>query len=411
MGAAEWGLDRIRDLLTALETPQEAFGSIHIAGTNGKGSTAAFAATILREHGYTVGLYTSPHLYDITERFRVAGRSIDRSLLAEVASEIDKLPEASAATYFEVATALAFEAFRRVGVDWAVIEVGLGGRFDATNILHPRVTTVTTIGLDHADVLGATLEAVATEKAGIFEPDAPAVLGEMPEVALGVLQGKAAEGGGRVLRLGVDGWVTDVTTTRAGTGFRYASQRWPDGVRLRTPMLGVHQARNAGLAILTIETLGIPLEEQAVIDAIGQTRVSGRFEIRRQEEAMWVLDIAHNREGLEALLSTFVAIEMPRPWVAVVSILADKPWSGMLGMLRLDMDAIIVTQTASAPAARRWNLTEVVKEAEGEMVDLRLERDIEAAVDLAARMGTGGTILVTGSTHTVSDAGRLLERL
>lgn len=410
MGTAEWGLDRILALVTALGNPQDAFDTVHIAGTNGKGSTAAFTAAILAAQGHEVGAYTSPHLYDITERFRVGSRPVERATLSAVAEMIERLPESSEATYFEVATALAFEAFRRVGVEWGVIEVGLGGRLDATNVIRPRVAAVTTIGLDHAGVLGGTLEEIAAEKAGILKRGVPVALGDMPPAAREVLEGAAVEVGGEIFRLGVDGVVTDVAADVHGTRFRYTSGAWPGGVEFRTSMVGAYQARNAGLALLSLEAAEVPLDRQAAVDAVGRTSIPGRFEIRRPGDAMWVLDIAHNREGLDVLLSTLEEVGMPRPRVAVISILADKPWSGMLGMLRLDVDAIILTQTTSAPDARRWNLEEVVEDAEWDMVDLRVESDLGAALEVARRIGVGGTIIVTGSTHTVSEAGRLLGR-
>jgi len=403
MTAARWGLERIRALLEALGRPERDYAALHIAGTNGKGSTAAFAAGVLRAHGRSTGLYTSPHLVDVRERIRIDGRCADEDGLQVLAARIERLEAAREATYFEVTTALAFAAFARAGVEWAVVEAGLGGRLDATNALEPEAACVTTIGRDHSDLLGETLEEIAREKAGIFKPGVPAVIGEPDPGVAAVLVDRAREVGARVWRLGEEASISDVTVSRRGTSFTYRSRARGDALALRTPMAGAHQASNAALALLALEAAGVPLDPAAVERAVGHTRLAGRFELRGGGRGLRVLDIAHNREAVAALLSTARSVAPRRPWVAVVSILSDKPWADMLDMLRKDMDAIILTQAASAPVSRRWDPAELERRY-GAAPDVRVEPDLDTALGAAAELSGDGTVFITGSAHTVGDA-------
>ncbi len=410
MGAMKWGFERIEALLEALGNPQDSFESVHIAGTNGKGSTAAFLSALLVESGHRVGMYTSPHLDDIRERFVVDGAPAGEDVIQAVAAEMLALTEARPATYFECATALAFAVFRAAGVDWAVVETGLGGRLDATNVLTPRVAIVTTIGLDHAELLGSTLQAIAAEKGGIFKPGVPAVIGEIPTPAGPVLEDTARRAGAASFaRLGERASVWDVDVSVRGTRFLYRSEARASDLELRTGLVGRHQAHNAGLALLALEAMGLSLPDPVVSRAIEGTRIPGRFEVIPEGDTTWVFDIAHNREGIDVVIDTLHEMGAPRPWVAVAGILADKPWSGMLGMLRIDTQAIILTQPGSAPKSRRWNLTEVARQGAEDLFDVRVEEDLEAALVLAREIGRDGTVLVTGSAYTVGEARRLLS--
>ena len=416
IGAIEWGLDRIEALLRALGDPHEAFDTVHIAGTNGKGSTAAFTAALLAETGARVGLYTSPHLNDIRERFLVDGAPLDDIVLQEIAEEMLGLPETKPATYFECATALAFAAFREVGVSWGVVETGLGGRLDATNVLRPGVAVVTSIGLDHADMLGTTLEAIAAEKGGIFKRGVPAVIGEIPPPARPVLESAARRAEASSLScLGEDAAVWDISASLDGTRFLYRSESavgetdaGPRDVELRTGLVGRHQAHNAGVALLAVGAMGVELSDGASRSGIASARLPGRFEVLVEGGVTWVLDIAHNREGVDVVIQTLHEVDAPRPWVAVAGILADKPWSGMLGMLRIDTQAIILTQPRTAPGARRWDLDEVVGGRPGGSFDLRVVEDPPEALAVAREAARGGTVLVTGSAYTVGEARLLL---
>lgn len=408
ISAARWGLEGIEALLAALGHPERSFESIHIAGTNGKGSTAAVIAALLSEHGFRVGLYTSPHLQDVRERFLIDGAPADEALLQRLAARIGALPEAGPASYFEVTTALAFALFAARDVEWAVVETGLGGRLDSTNVLRPRVTCVTSIGLDHATFLGDTLEAIAHEKAGIFKRGVPAVLGERNPSIRGVLAGVAGALGAPVETLGERSGIEVEDITLGGTAFRYRSPAFPDGLRLHTPLVGEHQARNAGLALLSLEAAGVRLRAGAVEAAVTRTRVPGRFEVRREGDALWILDIAHNREAMAALLECLSRVDPPRPWVSLVSVLDDKPWADMVEMLRQAADAIILVSPASTPPDRRWDV-ELVRERFAAFPQVSAEADLERALGSARERSDDGTVLVTGSAHTVGDVRGILE--
>lgn len=402
MTAARWGLERIRALLDALGRPEREFAALHIAGTNGKGSTAAFADAVLRAHGRSTGLYTSPHLVDVRERMRIDGRFPEEDALQSLAARIGALEEAREATYFEVTTALAFALFARAGVEWAVVETGLGGRLDATNALRPEAACVTTVGRDHADLLGDTLEKIALEKAGIFKRGVPAVIGEPDPSIREVLVERASEVGAPVRRLGRDAVVSDVSVSDRGTAFGYRSRSHPGGLALHTSMVGAHQAANAALAVLALESAGVVLDPAAIADGLASTRVPGRFEIRAGPP-LRILDIAHNREAVAAFLATARAVSPPRPWIGVVSILRDKPWEDMVDMLRKDMDDIILTQAPSAPASRRWETGELERRFACAS-DVGVEPDFEGALAAADELSGGGTVFITGSSHTVGDA-------
>lgn len=408
VSAARWGLEGIEALVAALGRPERSFESIHIAGTNGKGSTAAVTAAVLAEHGSSVGLYTSPHLQDVRERFLIDGTPADEALLRRLAARIDALPEARPASYFEVTTALAFALFAARGVDWAVVETGLGGRLDSTNVLRPRATCVTSIGLDHATFLGDSVEAIAREKAGIFKRGVPAVLGERDPSVRGVLAGVAGAVGAPVETLGERSGVEVEDITLGGTAFRYRSPAFPRGLSLHTPLVGEHQARNAALALLSLEAAGVRLRTEAVEAAVARTRVPGRFEIRRDGDARWILDIAHNREAMAALLACLDRARPPRPWVSLVCVLGDKPWADMVEMLRRAADAIILVSAPSAPPERRWDL-ELVRERFEAFPEVRAEADFERALGMARELSDDGTVLVTGSAHTVGDVRGILE--
>ena len=397
------GLDNVAAYCAAAGHPERAWPAFHVAGTNGKGTTAACLAALARAHGLRTGLYTSPHLVDFRERIRIDGRAIPRAALVDAWRRVGPFAEARALTFFEAGTLIAFEWFAASRVDLAVIEVGLGGRLDATNVVRPELSLVTNVAFDHERHLGSDLASIAREKAGIFKPGVPAVIGEPDPGVAAVLVDRAREVGARVWRLGEEASISDVTVSRRGTSFTYRSRARGDALALRTPMAGAHQASNAALALLALEAAGVPLDPAAVERAVGHTRLAGRFELRGGGRGLRVLDIAHHREAVAALLSTARSVAPRRPWVAVVSILSDKPWADMLDMLRKDMDAIILTQAASAPVSRRWDPAELERRY-GAAPDVRVEPDLDTALGAAAELSGDGTVFITGSAHTVGDA-------
>ncbi|WP_419161864.1 bifunctional folylpolyglutamate synthase/dihydrofolate synthase [Candidatus Palauibacter sp.] len=403
---ARWGLDRIEALLDQLGRPERTFRALHVAGTNGKGSTASFAASMLAAGGLRTGLYTSPHLSDVRERFLVDGSWIEESVVQSAASRILDCDASDACTYFEVSTALAFLCFAECGVEVTVAETGLGGRLDATNVLRPAGTAITPIGFDHTDLLGSSLRAIAGEKAGIFKRDVPASLGRMDGVALETLERIAARTGSPVARLGREAEVSEVRSEPEGTRFRYVSRARPGGVPLATRLPGRYQADNAALALLMLDRSGYELDEARVRRGVAQTRLPGRFELRREGPAggTWVFDIAHNPAAAEALCATLAELSPPRPLVAVVGLLADKDWKAVLGRLALDSDHMILTCPA-APECRVWDPAEaqawMSRKGAG---DVTVSVSVAEAVARGRELAGSGTVLVTGSAYTVGEA-------
>lgn len=401
-----WGLDRIRAILSELGEPQASFRSVLVAGTNGKGSVAASVESLLRAAGRRTGLYTSPHLVDPAERVRVDGLPVDRELLEAAAADVHPLAMREEATFFEAVTAVGFLAFARAGVDAAAVEVGLGGRLDATNVLAPDVCVITNVDLDHADYLGGTLEAIAGEKAGILKPGVAAVVGPMPDRPLEVVEARARRLGAPLRVLGREPVVEAVTTEREGTTFVYRSGRLPDGRTVRTPLVGAHQAVNAGLALAAIESFGLELDAETVDRAFAEVRWPGRFDVRERPDGTWVFDVAHNPAGARALAATLAQVPLPGPRVCLIGILGDKPWREMLDPVLTGTSAAVFTVPPSAPLSRRWDPVQARAAVPGHAVEV--EPEFEEAIRRARELAADGTVVVTGSSHTVGDALRLL---
>ena len=285
----QWGLERVTAVLAELGEPQHAWPSIHVAGTNGKGSVAVTAARVLEASGRTVGLYTSPHLIDFRERIVIGGAPVDQDVLEACAARVLPLAEQQDCSFFESATALAFLAFAEAGIDAAVVEVGLGGRLDATNVIVPRAAVVTGIARDHAEYLGDTLELIAAEKAGIVKAGVPLVLGPMPDRLLDVFRARAAELEATTFTLGLDAAASSVRPADGGTAFTYVSPAAPDGIELWTPLFGSHQASNAALAVLALERGGFGPPPDAVRTGVADVRWPGRFQWV-ESGGVWVLE-------------------------------------------------------------------------------------------------------------------------
>jgi dihydrofolate synthase/folylpolyglutamate synthase len=403
-----WGLERTTAMLRSLGDPQGAFESVHVGGTNGKGSTAALIESSLRQSGRVTGLYTSPHLCEFAERIRIRGVPAERGLLEDCARDVFVVAEREDASFFEATTVLAFEVFRRSGCETVVAEVGLGGRLDATNVLEPRVSVITSIDLDHSNYLGDTLEAIAAEKAGILKPGVPSVAGLIADGPLGVLTARATALGSPLDVFGRDLSVDHVSTDLAGTRFLYRSGGWADGLPVRIPLVGEHQARNAAVAIRALERFESAVFREDIVSGMGSAVWPGRFEVRSSRGGTWVLDIAHNPQAVATLAAMLEALDLPRPLVLLLSILGDKPWTEMIEPLLDKVSAAVFTIAPSAPAERRWNLEEALRAAQGWRVEV--DSDFEAAMTRARELAGVGTVVVTGSAHTVGDARRLILR-
>jgi dihydrofolate synthase/folylpolyglutamate synthase len=398
-GGIKPGLERTEALLAKLGSPQRRLSAIHVAGTNGKGSVVATCEALLRARGLVVGRYTSPHLVDFRERLTVNGKPIFEEEVLEFLKRWIPTAEEIGATFFEVTTALAFDWLVKQEVDIAVIETGLGGRLDSTNVLTPRVATVTSIGLDHTDLLGDTLEAIAREKAGIFKAGVPAVIGEPAPEIRQLLATCAREAAAQpVVILDDDYGISNVEVSPGGTSFTLA--RGTDVLHLTTPLLGEHQARNTATAIATVTAMGkeyLPPQHE-ISKALSGVFLPGRF----QRSGQIIFDVAHNPAGARTVAETIRALDPPHPRTALIAVLADKDWRGIISELAPVVDRFLFTNAPSAPSERRWDAAEARSFAKAQGFEADVEPDMDAA--LARGQKQSGTLLVTGSFHTVGDA-------
>lgn len=397
-GRIEPGLRRTRALLAALGNPERRFPSFHVAGTNGKGSTCATLDALLAAAGHRVGRYASPHLVDFRERFLVGGEAIPRATVAELLARIEPAAERVGATFFEITTALAFAYFADCGVDVAVIETGLGGRLDSTNVLDPIVATVTNVSMDHTEYLGNTIEAIADEKAGIFKAGRPAVIGEPDERIARQLAARAAEHDASEIILVRDAWRPGAASLTAnGTHFEAVTPLGP--MQLETPLRGEHQAWNTMTAIATIAAARPAFEPPTdLAGALAHVSLPGRF----QRVGDWVFDVAHNAAGAAALARTIAGAGLARPVTVLLAVLRDKDWASVVDAVAGAADEIVLTQPPTAPADRAWEPDAAARHARAAGAVVTVERDFDRA--LAAVGARGGTHVVAGSFHTVGDA-------
>ncbi|MEY4956930.1 MAG: folylpolyglutamate synthase [Gemmatimonadota bacterium] len=402
-GAWRLGLERVSELLALLGDPHRAYPVFHVAGTNGKGSTVATLDAMLRGSGLRVGRYTSPHLVDFAERVVVDGAPMPHEAITAWLNQWEPEMTRLGATFFEATTAMALDWFAVQRVDVAIVEVGLGGRLDATNTVQPLAAAVTQIGFDHQEFLGDSLASIAGEKAGIYKSGAVAVVGEARPDVCALLTARAKEVRAEpVLVTGRDWQVREVSVGSAGTSFTLVTS---DGERrLTTPLIGEFQAHNAGVALAMLRGAGgrwLEIERNAAALLPG-VRLAGRF----HRADRWLFDVAHNADGAATVVANLLEVGAPLPVSAVVCVLRDKDWAGILRAVARVATHIVVTMAPSAPAARAWNLDEVSAWAEGEGVPVQRVDDFALALDSARERAA--TVLVTGSFHTVGDA---MERL
>jgi dihydrofolate synthase/folylpolyglutamate synthase len=417
-------LDRIRDLTDLLGSPQHAYPSIHVTGTNGKTSTVRMIDALLRAFGLKTGRTISPHLETMRERIALDGEPLSEEQFAAVYDEVapyaqlvdGKHPDD--VTFHEMLTAMAFAAFADAPVDVAVVEVGMGGTWDASNVIDGAVAVVTPIGLDHTEWLGDTVELIAGEKAGIIKPGSTLVMAHQPLEAAEVLLGKALEVGATVAREGLEYGVRDrrqalggQLLTLEGLGGTY------DEIFLRVQ--GPHQASNAATALAAVEAfLGAGSKGQLDLDTVragfAESDSPGRLEVVRRNPTV-VLDGAHNPAGAEALATAIAdGFDFTR-LVGVVGVLADKDVRGLLEALEPALSAIVVTQNGSPRAMPAEELGELADEIFGRdrvEVRRRLDDAIESAITIAEdELEYGGAgVLVFGSLVTVGEARTLLRR-
>ena len=397
--SAGWDLklERMRAAVALRGHPERAWPAVHIAGTNGKGSTAAMVEAVLRAAGYRTGLYTSPHLVDFTERIRVDGWTIPRDVVAALVDDLrtDLARAGIALTHFEFVTLMAFEWFRRVGIDVGVIEVGLGGRLDATNVIEPTVTAITHVALDHEEYLGRTIPEVAGEKAGILKPGVPVALGRLVPEAERVVLARAAAVGAPVLRAGHDGELVEAAGVLA---FRGPGVSWSD---LRLGMPGSFQRANAEVALLAIAALRdrLPCDDEAIRRGLESAVWPGRLAIVRRAPLV-LLDGAHNPAGAAALARELPPLLARRPTTLVFAVMRDKEWRGILDRLLPHVQRLVVTRVGPRGA----DPTEVAA-AIGDCVSVAVSADAHAAVaDTVAAASSEEAVLITGSLYLVGEA-------
>ena len=370
LAKAEFNLDRIFALMEELGDPQEKYPIIHVAGTKGKGSVSALCASALKAAGYRTGLYTSPHLWDYVERIQINGEPISHEHLIELVEEVKpavaKIPKL---TTFEITTALGLLAFAKNDVNAAVIEVGLGGRLDATNIVTPKVSVITSLSYDHMAVLGNTLAQIAGEKAGIIKEEIPVVSAPQTEEALQVLERIAKEKNSQFILVGKDVKFERLTSSLDGQSLKiFALSGESDSERSRSadvelviPLLGAHQIENAAIAYATLKASGIPISEEAIQLGFSQVKWPARFEVLRREPPV-VIDSAHNRDSARRLRETLDEYFPKRTVILVFCALEDKDISGILEELKPRLERVVATRAdhPRAPSAK-WIAEQVKK--------------------------------------------------
>lgn len=394
------GLSRIRALLEAVGNPHKQFRAVHIAGTNGKGSVAVMLASVLQRAGYCVGLYTSPHLLSYCERIQIDQTPIAEREFAQLADEL--MPIAASMTdtptQFEFLTAMAFLYFARQKVDIAVIEVGIGGRFDATNVITPLVSVLTNVDLDHTDLLGSTIEQIAWEKVGIAKRDVPLVTGESKPEALRVIKRECAAAGAPLVPV-------RARTRRIDFTWDYQEfQVEPEG-KVRLKLLGGYQQENLNIVLEALEVLRRPLaiSEEAVWEGLEQARWPGRFEVVQREPFVIVLDGAHNPHAIRALrddLQRYREKYSLRKSTLLFGVLKDKDYKTMAQVLFPEFNEIILVQPDSPRALDPHELQSWAPHA-------KIYLDMAAGL-AAARQTKPDLCCVTGSLYLIGTVKRLL---
>jgi len=382
----KFGLDTTRALLRSLGDPHTVMPAIHVGGTNGKGSVAALVAEALSAAGWRVGLYTSPHLVSFRERIRVDGVTISEEAVAMWTGRLRPIVTELGATFFEATTAMAFADFAARGAEIAVVEVGLGGRLDSTNVVTPLVSAVTKIALDHMKYLGDTPADIAREKAGIAKPGVPFVIGERQPALVEVLRGEARR------RAQAAGGRADIRVLPP-------AYEWDGPLGLSGP----HQRRNAAVAHGIL--MALPERWRPGLDAIREGFAAARVPGRLDRRGKWLFDVAHNPDGMESLVAALRSEPPPSPVHALVSILGDKEWPTMLVWLDSVVDRGVLTVAPSA-AERGWNLAwlrEWLARQDRPPARARWTLVPDFATALREVQQGAGTVLVTGSFHTVGD--------
>jgi len=414
LAQANFDLFRMVELMHRLGDPHLAYPTIHVAGTKGKGSVTAMCSSILQAAGYRTGMYTSPHLEDYTERIQVNGHPIPHSTLVELVERskphIESIPQL---TTFEITTALAFLYFKEMGVEAAVIEVGLGGRLDATNVILPVVSVITSISYDHTQVLGNTLTAIATEKCGIIKASLPVVSAPQDPEAMAVIERIAAE---RNAPLSVVGRDLLARPVQRSLNHQVVEFRLPSGkdlsikddsiqkLEIVLPLLGDHQVENAAVAYLAIDWFrqnALPVSDDQIREGFSKTYWPGRFEILNQNPPL-ILDCAHNSESCHQLVLTIQTMFPGYKILLIFGASEDKDIDGMFRELLPSVEQAIFTKSYHPRAISPHLLEQKVKSAN--ILTQVIENIADAVQQALAMVKEQQVILVTGSIFVVAEA-------
>ena len=397
---AKFGLERMQTLLAALGNPERGQRFVHVAGTNGKGSTCAMIASILRQEGFRTGLYTSPHLIEPTERIQVNGEPVTSHQFAEVFEIVHQTAERLLSeekidghpSYFETVTAMALLVFRKQ-CDVSVIEVGLGGRLDATNVVMPELCVITPVAFDHEAFLGNTLESIASEKAGIIKSHVPLVLARQLPSADAVISGRAKECNAPLIRTS-DAVVTGISTDAAGSSFEV------DQTFYECPLAGRHQIENATAAILAARRLGIPTS--AIQEGLRNARWPGRLELILRNPD-FILDGAHNPAGAAALADYVEELYRNRPVWIVYGAMRDKAIDEVTSRLFPLAERLIITAPDFPRALRPETILELAPHP-----NAQLTATVQEAIACARSAPGNAAVFFTGSLFLVGEARKLL---
>jgi len=413
LARADFNLGRMRDLMAELGNPQDSYPSLHVAGTKGKGSTSALCASALQAAGYKVGLYTSPHLQEYTERIQINGQPISHAGLVElvelVKPAVARIP---LLTTFEITTALAFVYFAQEKVDAAVIEVGLGGRLDATNIIRPRVSVITSLSYDHTAVLGNTLTLIAGEKAGIIKPGIPVVSSPQKDEALKVLESVSAERGCELTLVGRDLTYQTLEHSLKGQAFEITSSAHGP-LRLRIPLLGKHQVENAVTAYAALQKSAFKLSDEQIAQGFAGVIWPCRFEIANLDPTI-ILDSAHNEDAFLRLTQTLETYFPKRKVVLILGISEDKHLVAMLEAIKADIDRVIVTRADHPRALDPQKIIETVQQVGLPCEAVApVEAALNRALDIAKKNGSiilsAGSMFVTAEVKTAWQKKKVAE--
>ena len=398
-------LSRMIQFMELMGSPQDDFPTLHIAGSKGKGSVSAFCASVLQKAGYQVGLYTSPHLRDFEERIQINQQPMPRELLVSYIEEIKPaVSRIQGLTTFEIMTGLGFLHFSRQGVDIAVIEVGLGGRLDATNIITPQVSVITSLYLDHITILGDTLEQIAFEKGGIIKPGVPVVLAPQEKSALGVIREIARENQARLVEVGRDLTFKPLSRSLAGQVFEIRAGESQSGFEFTIPLLGQYQILNAATAYAALDLLrekGFPLNTEDINSGFGEVNWPARFEVLRVHPPL-IVDSAHNPASISKLRETIDDFFPELDLILIFGISEDKQLDGMLKEI-LPRTTLLITTQADHP--RAMDPDQLARRAEGYECEVEVVPVVSEALQRGlSAAGKRGLVVVSGSIFVAASA-------